>query len=115
MAAFNLTKRMLEVMAQMQAATDREDYENAEIVRDNCVRGNGGCWLGEMRISPRTVNSLLSLVALRETNDGGQCSRYTLNEVGRALLRRPALRDEIIASLLQGGSWTVENDKMVRI
>jgi hypothetical protein len=107
---FNLTKRMLDVLAMMQAAKDREDYEAAEIVKDG-----GACWLGQQRISPRTVNSLLHLMALRESNDGGACRRYTINSVGSALLRRPELRDEIIGALLKGGSWTIQNDKLVII
>lgn len=94
----------------MQGATEREDYEAAEIVKDGHA-----CYLGNKRISPRTVSSLLSLMALRETNDGGALRRYSINSVGQALIRRPEIRDEIIGALLKGGSWTVENDKLVII
>lgn len=107
---FSLTKRMLEVLAAMQAATDREDYEAAEIVRDSHA-----CFLGNNRISPRTVNSLLTLLALKEVSEGEKMRRYTINSVGRGLLRRPELRDEIIGALLKGGSWTVKDDKLVII
>jgi hypothetical protein len=79
-----MTKRQREILAQM-AAYFGED--RGELVYES---GHGG-WLGDKRVAPRTVYDLHRLMALHMVAGHiGGVERYTINETGRKLLRRPA-------------------------
>lgn len=72
------------------------------------------CWVGLTRFSRRTVTALLRLTAISECRFPGGGETYTLNDTGRALLRRPELEAELMNTLLKGsGSFTIRDDRVV--
>lgn len=103
-----LSSGMREVL-QMMADADPGDYYNAEIVCDGLQ-----CYIGSRSTSRRTVTALLRHLAISENRDG-KMARYTINETGRAILRRPEIISEIERALLTGGSWTIRDDKIVHL
>jgi hypothetical protein len=88
-----MTPRCLEVLRSMLKAHEAQDWDNAEIVQDG-----DQCWLGDERISPRTVNRLLQLCLIRHEAMGG-CDHYTINEEGRRMVADPNYTPLIDAEL----------------
>lgn len=99
--------RLLQTLAD---AEDREDWDAAEIVADGIQ-----VWVGEERFHWKTVNQALRLTAIRDTSDeGSRVRRYTINEVGRLLLRAPDQEDAILRCFFSGiTAWTISGDKFV--
>lgn len=81
------------VLKQMLKAHEAEDWENAEIVQDG-----GEVWIGDQRISTRTVDRLLCMLLLRHESSGG-CDHYTLNEEGRKVAADPTYTPPSIEEL----------------
>ena len=79
-AAFGaaLTKRQREVLAVMAAHPDDEEGE--------LVYERGIAFLGDERVSARTVTALLRACAIRNDGEAGGLERYHINGTGRALL-----------------------------
>lgn len=67
-----------DVMISMHRAEVRDDLENAEIVCDH-----GDCWLGDRKISRRTVDTLLLGIFISQSSIAGDLERYVLNSTGR--------------------------------
>jgi hypothetical protein len=42
-------------------------------------------------------------------------ARFTVNDVVRAILRRPALAAEVAATLVAGGSFSIVDDRLVSL
>ncbi len=101
------SKKCLSTMVQQEAL---ENWLGAELVCDKTT-----CYLGTKRIYWHTVKELLLLMAIRSVGSEGGVQRYTINSLGRSLLRRPEIEKEIKAAIMQGGSWTVEENRVVRI
>lgn len=101
--------RDLEVKANAQENGDADDWP--EIACEGIE-----CYLGHRRIHARTVRSLLECMAISDSAEGS-FHRYTINDTGRAILRRPALADEVMIALCCGqGAFTIDgNDKLVRM
>jgi len=80
---FTLTKRQLELLAIMRDADEELVYE----------RGTG--WVGDTRVSARTLFALLRACAISldqySAQPGEGLERYTLNETGRNLLSEAGL------------------------
>lgn len=91
-----LTPRQREVLEKMRAADDAKDYDNAEIVCDG-----GECWLGDEKLSRRTVDELVGMVLLSFDNLGG-AEHYTLNGSARAALDDESVIMRIRAALATG-------------
>lgn len=102
-----LTKALHAILMAMVEAERRGDLEAAEIVCD------GACWLGDRRIHPGSVRRLLTLTAIRDVSDTTGCQRYVINDMGRSILRRPAIIQELSAALRAGGSYTIREDRIV--
>jgi hypothetical protein len=100
-------KQILHEMARAEAADELDD---AELVCEGLL-----CFLGERRVSLRSVKKLLQLVAIREDSYSESVHRYTLNDVGRALVRRPELEGEVREALLRGVNFTVKDDRLVEL
>lgn len=92
-----LSKRSMEVLRLMIEAEKREEYEDSEIVCDG-----GICYLGETRISRRTVSDLLRHVALSSASEPGSLERYTVSGTGKKIAEDPAVADRVVAALLAG-------------
>lgn len=97
--------RMLTLMKEAEA---REDYEDAEAVADGLE-----VWVGDQRFHWKTLRQGLSLVTLRDVSDEKGARRYTINETGQLLLRRPDQEDAVRRMLLAGGAWTIRGDEIV--
>lgn len=93
----------------MQVAEAEECFEDAEIVCEGIQ-----CWLGDRQVSYRTVQALLRLLLVSESGDR-QVHRYTLNDCGRGVLRRPALAEEIAHALRAGGAFTITPDARLQM
>ncbi len=102
-----LSKAALRCLGEMIEAETDERYEDAELVCD----GNS-CWLGIRRVQKKTVNELLSVLALKDSNDGSTVQRYVINGVGRALHADPNLALDVVEALKQGGSFTIVDGKV---
>lgn len=102
-----LSKRAHEVLRSLLAAERAEIWDQAEIVCDGL-----DCWMGDERISRRTVTRLIRVVAL-SLDDGGGAEHYTLNGTGRALAENPALGGDVEAAILRGGAFSIIDGKIV--
>ena len=102
----------LSVLRQMRLTDAQRRYEDAELV------GEGrSFWLAYRRVSRSTVNQLLRLVAISDCSDAGGAAleRYKINEVGRAIVRRPEIIAEIETALRTGGAFTVRDNRIVSL
>lgn len=71
------------------------------------------CYLGHRRIQHKTVRQLLQVLCLREECYGNS-QYYTINDTGRAVLRRPRLVLEISEALIRMRPFTInKDDKLV--
>jgi hypothetical protein len=52
-------------------------------------------------------------MAIRDVSDVKGARRYTINETGELLLRRPDQEDVVRRMLLAGGAWTIRGDEIV--
>jgi hypothetical protein len=99
------SKAMLEMLAAMDGAGD-DDYE-AEVVRERRQ-----CWRGAARVANRILEEAVRCSALDSVGDEGGIERYVINGIGRAVLRRPELAEEIMAAALAGRQFTVRDDRV---
>lgn len=97
---------MIQALQDLDQAEREERYEDAEIVCDGIE-----CWLGERRVSYRTVNSLLRLMALSYSGLGG-ASHYTLNGTGRELRKNPELVQGIKRAIFRGKPFQIVDGKV---
>lgn len=105
-----LTKALATILREMRDAEDRGDSDAAELV---C---GSECWLGDRRVHRGSVDRLLTLTAISDRSDeGAALERYCINEMGRAILRRPDIIQEYTAALRAGGSYTIRDDRLVMI
>jgi hypothetical protein len=89
-----MTKAALRCVLEMAEAEKREDWGDAEIVRDGF-----DCWLGSRRVHHRTVTTLLHLCLLHDSSNQNGVERYTLNEDGRAMAKNPDHEPRIVETL----------------
>ena len=78
------SRALIRAVREMRDAEEREDFVAADI-----VRGGGGCWIGDRRISPATLNDGLRLCLFRSEGIGTGYERHELNEDGRGLAKDP--------------------------
>lgn len=102
-----LTNTLDEILREMIAATDREDVENAEIVCEGIF-----CYLGLRRVHRGSVRRLLTLMAISDRSDGSM-ERYAVNDMGRAIVRRPAIIQELATALREKKAYTIRDDRIV--
>ena len=96
-----LTERQLEVLQLLAAAHAAEDWDNAEIV------GHGlACWLGDERVSRRTVDALVSLLLVSEEQSAA-CTRWTINSTGLRIAKDPQLVPELFRQIVNGHEVTI--------
>ena len=104
-----LTKATHDILKEMAAADSREDYEDAEIVCDG-----GLCYLGLRRVHPGSINRLLHMMAISDRSDS-DVRRYCINDTGRAIVRRPAIVQEIMWATAQKKAFTIRDDRVVEM
>lgn len=79
------------------------------------VREGRRCWLGIERVPSRIVDEGLRYCAITLTSNDGT-ERYAISDIGRAILRRPELADEILTALMdRSGNFTVREDRIVNL
>lgn len=106
-----LSKAATRILQEMCDNEKRRDFYRAEIVQEGLV-----AYCGYRRISVRSINELLRCTAISEETDGPRMRRYTINDAGRSILRRPQLADELRAAIFGGvGSFTIIRDKLRRL
>lgn len=104
-----MTPSLHTMLTLMQEAEDREDWENAEAVADG-IR----VFVGLEPFHWKTIHQGLRLMAISDVSDeGGGVRRFTINSVGRLLLKHPDQEQEVIKASLAGGAWTVKDDKFI--
>ena len=91
-------------------SADPRDYPEYEIVCEGLH-----CYIGVDRTSRQTVNALLHLMAISEVCGGGNFARYQINETGRNILADESQIDVLLRSMREGGAWTWEDGKLVRM
>lgn len=102
---------LIEMMGLMAEAEDREDYEDAEAVADGLE-----VFVGLRQFSWRTVMAGLRLMAIKDaTDEGGGARRFTVTDVGRLLLRQPAMEEDIIRAIGEDKAFSVIGDEIVHI
>lgn len=97
--------KMLKLLAALDGAGD-DDYE-AEVVREGRQ-----CWRGAERVPNRAIDEAIRCSAVDSVGDEGGIERYVINGVGRAVLRRPELAEEILAAIGSGRQFTVKEDRV---
>lgn len=90
-----LTARATEMLRQMKAAEEREEWEDAELVCDGF-----DCWLGLDKFSRKTVNVLLRCTAITLVSEPGSSERFTISATGRAILEDPTVADRVFKALI---------------
>lgn len=105
-----MTPALRRMLTLMQEAEDREDWEDAEAVADGLQ-----VWVGDQQFHWKTVEQGIRLVCLRDVSDVKGAKRFTINATGRLLLRCPDQEDAVQRMLLEGGAWTIRDDKVVRM
>lgn len=103
-----ISKAMLATLKTMIDADGAGQYEDAEIVCEG-----RSCWLGDRQVSRATVNSLLCMLVISDASDSGGIERYTVNEVGRALLQHPELAPRIAKAIAEQKPFSVSGDTIV--
>jgi hypothetical protein len=79
----NLSRQAKTVLQQMKDAEDREDYENAEILKEGRQRAA----LGEGYVSSGVLDELLHALYLRaEAEMGSKIERFTISGDARRFL-----------------------------
>ncbi len=75
------------------------------------------CWVGSRRISKRTVNGLLRLMAISRSSYGGDDAMelYTINLTGRSLIARPAFEAELLAAIAKRKPFMVTEDHKIKV
>jgi hypothetical protein len=101
---------MWRVLRGMRDAEVADELDEADIMCDG-----GQCWRGDDRTSRDTVNRLLGLLLISECSWGGGSEHFTLNDSGRAVLRRPELADELKAAVLEGRAFTIDADDRIQL
>lgn len=97
----------LKCLTKMRDAYDNERYEDAELVCEG-----RSTWLGEDKVQRRVVDELLSLVAIKDTNESEKISRFIINGVGRAIVDNPDIARQVRIALKTGGPFTIHNGKV---
>ena len=108
-----LSKRALDVLTILSAAGEEADLDEAvDLVSEGRV-----VWLGNSQLRWSTLWQLLECVAITETSDeGGSVRRYNINTVGRAIVRRPELADEVKLIVRAGrGAFTIGTDDRIHM
>jgi hypothetical protein len=96
-----VTDNMLRVLRTMKAAEDAGDWEEAELVRD----GGREWWLGYETVAPRTVERLVTCMAVSDRSDEGKVRRLALNGTGKAILEDPLVAEAVMTALRTGGAF----------
>ena len=86
-----MTKAAMRCVKEMAEAESREDWDDAEIVRED-----GEIWLGYRRVHHRTLTLMLQLCLLHDSSNQNGVERYTLNEDGRSMAKNPDYEPRII-------------------
>ena|SRR5271165_2240128 len=100
-------RKCLQAMAHQESL---ENWADAELVCKGTV-----CYLKSKRIYWHTVKEMLQLLTISSRGSEGNIQRYMLNSVGRSILRRPELEQEVKDAQAKGGSWTIQFDKVARL
>lgn len=103
-----LPARLMRLLSDMAEAEREERWEDAEVVRDG-----RSVWLGCEPVPGRDLDALIALTALSNSGEEKGLERFVLNGTGRALLRRPQLREALVKALRAGDPFTIENDEVV--
>jgi hypothetical protein len=104
-----VTPGLRNVLIKMRDAEDREDWYEAEIVADGIY-----AYLGDDRISWRTINQGLRLLCFTDTGEQEKgCRRFAINGTGRVLIDHPEDEDIILRALLGEGNITTRNGRIV--
>ena len=96
---------LLRLLAALDGAGD-DDYE-AEVVRERRQ-----CWRGAERVRNRVLDEAIRCSAVDSVGEEGGIERYVINGIGRAVLRRPELAEEVLAAALAGRRFTVRDDRV---
>ena len=104
-----LSKTLWTILCDMLAAETQGDHDQAEIVCDSSA-----CYVGNRRIARLSVTRLLQAMAISDrTETGAAFTRFSLNGVGRAIARRPAVVAEINKAVRDGRPVTIRDDRVV--
>lgn len=105
-----LTKRQHEVLARLAKAYDEERYEDAEIVAEGIH-----VYAGTERSSRKTLEAFIDhcLVSLEDGNDQSGFQRFSINETGLLVARKPEMADPIWLALRKGKPFTFKDDQIV--
>lgn len=71
------------------------------------------CWVGDVQVSRATLRQLLRCLALKDVSDQSGIERYVVNDIGKAILERPALAEEVAVKALAGQGFTVIDGSVV--
>jgi hypothetical protein len=113
-----LTPAQRRVLEKLRDAEDRAEqaadpysYPEYEIVCEGIQ-----CYIGLERTTWAVVNALLRIMAISDTTSNGESyHRYSINETGRNVLLDESQILSIREALAEGGAWTWENGKFVRM
>lgn len=114
-----LTEAQRRVLMKLRDAEDAateaaapNEYPEYEIVCEGI-----DCYIGLERTSWAVVYALLRYMAISDVSDGMTCPfrRFQINGTGRAILNDESQIDALLKAIREGGSWTWEDGKLVRI
>lgn len=96
-----VTDNMLRILRTMAAAEEAGEWEDAELV---CDRGREW-WLGSEIVAARTVDRLLTCLAISDRSDGGSVRRFGLNGTGKAIIEDPSVAEAVMTAMRTGGAF----------
>lgn len=104
-----MTPAQIRTLTEMRDNEDCNDFDGSQIVCSGVE-----CWLGLRRISRRTVNCLLRLLAIKPAWESA-INYFCITDAGRSLLERPEFENELRAAILVGKPFTITNDHKIEL
>lgn len=98
-----LTPRALEILGIM---SETEEEFVAEGIQ---------CWVGEVQVSRGSLRQLLRCLALKDVSDQSGIERYVISDIGRSIVERPDLAEEVATAVLLGRPFTVSNGAVLEL
>jgi hypothetical protein len=91
--------------AALQSMSDDVDVD--------IVQEGSQAYVGNRRTSGSVVKSLLRCMAIKKVEDDGKLARYRISDIGRSILRRPKLADEVYEAVLGRIPFQIIDDQIV--
>lgn len=108
-----ILERLRDAEDRINGEADEAEYPEYEIVCEGLQ-----CYIGLEKTNWILVLALLRIMAISDRSDHGfddKVRRFQINECGRNFLKDESQIDVVRSALVEGGAWTWERGKYVRL